>query len=93
MGELRKSSHAPRGSAASAIVNAVHGLGGVGKTSLAVEYAWRRQDGYNALLFVVAASPKDLRRNSPGLAGPMVLDLDEQDAQEEETRVAQRCAG
>jgi hypothetical protein len=69
-------------------VNAVHGLGGVGKTRLAVEYGWQRQDDYNALLFVVASSPEDLRRNLAALVGPLVLDLEEQDAKEEEAKVA-----
>jgi hypothetical protein len=34
--------------------HAVHGLGGIGKTRLAVEYAWRHADDYSALLFVTA---------------------------------------
>jgi tetratricopeptide (TPR) repeat protein len=35
--------------------HAVHGLGGIGKTRLAVEYAWRHAEDYSALLFVTAA--------------------------------------
>ena len=31
---------------------AIHGLGGVGKTRLAIEYAWRHASNYTALLFV-----------------------------------------
>ena len=34
----------------------MHGLGGVGKTRAAVEYAWRHADDYTALLFVSAPS-------------------------------------
>ena len=40
---------------------AIHGLGGIGKTRLAVEYAWRSGDRYDAALFVVADSPEALR--------------------------------
>ncbi len=67
---------------------AVHGMGGVGKTRLAVEYAWRHAEDYSALLFVTADSPENLRRNLAELAGPLVLDLAEQAATEEEVRVA-----
>lgn len=42
---------------------AVHGLGGVGKTQFAVEYAWARQDDYDALLWAGAASRADLHAN------------------------------
>jgi hypothetical protein len=42
---------------------AFYGLGGVGKTRAAVEYAWAHQDDYNALLFVVAETPEALRAN------------------------------
>jgi hypothetical protein len=50
---------------ATVIVNrlAVHGLGGVGKTRAAVEYAWRHADDYTALLFVSAPSAAELRAN------------------------------
>jgi len=37
--------------------HAIHGLGGVGKTRLAIEYAWRHASDYTALLFVSARSP------------------------------------
>ncbi len=33
---------------------AVHGLGGVGKTQLAIQYAWQYQSAYSALLWVEA---------------------------------------
>jgi tetratricopeptide (TPR) repeat protein len=68
---------------------ALHGLGGVGKTRLAVEYGWRNESDYTALLFVVASSIADLRRNLAELCGPLVLDLKEvEGVKEEETRVA-----
>lgn len=40
--------------------HAIHGLGGVGKTRAAVEYAWRYHSHYTALLFVSADSPETL---------------------------------
>jgi hypothetical protein len=39
---------------------AVHGLGGVGKTQLAVEYAWKHLGDYDAVLWVKADSPEAL---------------------------------
>ena len=39
---------------------ALHGLGGVGKTQLAVEYAWKHLGGYEAVLWVRADSPATL---------------------------------
>ncbi len=67
---------------------AVHGLGGVGKSRLAIEYAWRYAAEYSALLFVGAGSPADLRRNLAALCGVGVLNLPEQAAKEEEIQVA-----
>ena len=63
-------------------------MGGIGKTRLAVEYAWQHQNDYSALLFVLADTPENLRRNLAALVGPLVLDLLEQDATEEEVRLA-----
>ena len=42
---------------------AVHGLGGVGKTRAAPEYAWRHDKDYTALLFVSAPTAAELRAN------------------------------
>lgn len=56
----------------------VNGMGGVGKTQLALEYAWRHADEYAALLFVSAGSPEALHHNLASLCGPAVLDLPEQ---------------
>ena len=68
---------------------AIHGLGGVGKTRLAVEYAWRHVSDYkDALLFVSARSPVDLRANLAELCSPTVLNLPEWNQLEEIVRVA-----
>ena len=68
--DLRNRLGVPDGRA-TAIVNrlAVHGLGGVGKTRAAVEYAWRHTDDYKALLFVSAPTPAELRANLANLVG------------------------
>jgi hypothetical protein len=49
---------------------ALYGLGGMGKTRLAVEYAWRFGSRYTAALFVLADSPESL---STGLASLAIL--------------------
>jgi serine/threonine protein kinase/Tfp pilus assembly protein PilF len=55
----------PDGRATIASRLALHGLGGVGKTRAALEYAWRHHDEYRALLFVSAAT--DVRSDLAGL--------------------------
>src|SRR5271166_4722253 len=67
---------------------AIHGLGGVGKTRLAIEYAWRYPGDYTALLFINAGSPADLRANLAGLSSPLVLNLPEWNQPEEIIRLA-----
>ncbi len=59
---------------------AIHGLGGIGKTRLAVEYAWRSGDRHDTALFVVADSPEALRTGLAGLARPGLLNLPEYEA-------------
>ena len=54
----------------------IHGLGGIGKTRLALEYAWRTGDHYSAAFFLPAASPEDLKRGLSALAGPKILNLE-----------------
>jgi tetratricopeptide (TPR) repeat protein len=51
----------------------VHGLGGVGKTQLAVEYAWKKQAQYQAVLWVRADSPETLAESLSALLS--VLDV------------------
>lgn len=78
----------PAGRAAAIAGKVVHGLGGVGKTRLAIEYGWQHASEYSTVLFVGAGSPADLRRNLAALCAPGVLDLPEQAATEEEVREA-----
>jgi hypothetical protein len=52
----------------------IHGLGGIGKTRLAIEYANRYSEHYNALLFVAAESPQSLRANIAKLCGVLRID-------------------
>ena len=66
----------------------IHGLGGVGKTRVAVEYAKRYSQEYTALLFITADSPSSLDRNLANLCGALVLNLPEKDAIEQEVQVA-----
>ncbi len=66
----------------------IHGLGGVGKTRLALEYALRHETEYTALLSVTADSPQALSRNLAALCAPQVLNLPEREAREEEVQVA-----
>ncbi len=56
---------------------AIHGLGGVGKTQLAVEYAWKYSSEYEALLWVVADSPENVEDNLAALCRPDALNLPE----------------
>ena len=82
---LRRAGH---GHATTIVGKALHGLGGVGKTRLAVEYAWQHAGDYSAILFITADTPQALQRNLAGLCGPLALDLAEQRVPEEEPRLA-----
>ncbi len=73
---------------ASASAAAVYGLGGIGKTRAAIEYAHRHADDISALLFVRADSPAGLQQNLASLCAPAVLDLPEKEACETEVQVA-----
>ena len=61
------------GGATAIVSKALYGMGGIGKTRAAVEYAWAYREDYTALLFAQANSPEELRRNLAGLAGPLLL--------------------
>jgi hypothetical protein len=60
----------------------------VGKTRLAIEYAWRHASDYTALLFVSARSPVDLLATLAKLCNPLVLNLPEWNQPEEIIRLA-----
>jgi tetratricopeptide (TPR) repeat protein len=66
---------------------ALHGLGGVGKTRLAIEYAVAHAADYSALIFVRADDPATLNANLASLAGAEVLDLPEKEAREDATKI------
>ncbi len=66
---------------------ALHGLGGVGKTRLAIEYAWRHAHDHSALLFVRAEDAAALSANLAALAGAEVLDLPEKETREDATKI------
>jgi tetratricopeptide (TPR) repeat protein len=66
----------------------IYGLGGIGKTRLAVEHAWRSGNLYDYAFFVVADSPEALRSNLANLAHPELLNLPEYEASAQESSIA-----
>ncbi|HEY5204034.1 MAG TPA: NB-ARC domain-containing protein [Roseiarcus sp.] len=66
---------------------ALHGLGGIGKTRLAIEYAWSREAAYSALLFVSASDSAALNAGLAGLTGYEILDLPEKEARDDATKI------
>jgi tetratricopeptide (TPR) repeat protein len=85
MAELRAALQGHR--AAAVAGKALHGLGGVGKTRLAIEYAWRHEPDYCALLFLAADTPEKLNASLAALAGPDILDLPERDAPQDSVKI------
>ena len=55
---------------------AVCGVGGLGKTQVAIEYALKYRDQYSAIMLVNADTPESLRSGLAGLAGVLHSDLD-----------------
>jgi tetratricopeptide (TPR) repeat protein len=89
---LHKALTAEAGAATAIVGRALHGLGGIGKTRLAVEYALRRESEHSALLFLRADAPAALDTSLAALAGPDMLDLPEKDAREDATKIAAALA-
>ena len=56
-----------------ALTQAIHGLGGVGKTQLAVEYAYRHAAEYEVVWWVRAEEPATVAADYAALAGPLDL--------------------
>jgi tetratricopeptide (TPR) repeat protein len=63
---------------------ALIGQGGVGKTRLAIEHAWRQIGRCNAVLLVSAGSIEAINSNLASLCKPAALDLREQQLPEED---------
>jgi hypothetical protein len=75
------------GKGAAVTGRALHGLGGIGKTRLAIEYAWAHAADYSALLFARAESATVLSANLAALVSASVLDLAEKEAREDEAKI------
>ncbi len=69
-----------------AALTAVHGLGGVGKTQVALEYAYRHAGDYTVVWWVRSEEPAQLASDYAGLAQP--LDLPQKDAQDQRLIIA-----
>jgi hypothetical protein len=73
--DLRRRLGGPNGHAAAIVApRVVHGLGGVGKTRAAIEYAWKFAADYTALLFLTAPTPDDLHARLAELTGVLAID-------------------
>ena len=73
MARLRASLTRADGGAAAIASRAVHGMGGIGKTRAAVEYAWAHRDAYTALILLDAETPDKLQTALAALVGPLRL--------------------
>ena len=65
-----------------ALGQVLSGLGGIGKTQLAVEYAYRHQQDYQVVLWAHAETTEALTRSYTEIA--KLLQLPQKDAQEQE---------
>jgi tetratricopeptide (TPR) repeat protein len=64
---------------------AISGLGGIGKTQIAVEYAYRHRNDYQAILWVKASTPEELTEDVAALA--RILNLPEQRASKQQESI------
>jgi tetratricopeptide (TPR) repeat protein len=71
--ELDKLRQVFRGAGPGSIFQALHGLGGIGKTQLAVEYAYRFSSDYDAVWWVRAEEPATLAADFADLAAALRL--------------------
>jgi hypothetical protein len=63
------------------LARAVYGLGGVGKTQVALEYAHRFQDGYRLIWWINAEQPLEITLALAGLAGRLGLQVSDNAAE------------
>src|SRR5262249_51398132 len=80
------------GQPAAIVSRALYGLGGIGKTRLAIEYAWAHDTRYSALLFLAAETPERLSASLAALTGADILDLREKDAAQDDVKIAAALA-
>jgi tetratricopeptide (TPR) repeat protein len=85
LAELRRALTAG-GKAALTQTQAIHGLGGVGKTQLAIECAYRRRADYSLVWWLRAEEPAALAGDYAAIAA--ALDLPQKDATEQSVTVA-----
>ena len=82
LGEVPRAAHEPT------CWCVLSGLGGSGKSSLALEHAWAQGPAHSALLWVEASDGAALNRTLAALSGPRVLNLAEHEATDQGVQVA-----
>ncbi len=79
--ELKELSNRLQKSSEAGISQAISGLGGIGKTQLAIQYAYAHKDEYDAIFWVNAASDLDLQNSYLRIAERLRLRCGGNDAQ------------